>query len=81
MPALFRTVHDVSVRRSGIFLNGTFFGAGKNGTKRDILTIKNVNMKNIVSFFHHCTTRLSSEQFSYQGGGGGVARGSLAKFG
>ena len=56
------------VRRSGIFLNGTFFGAGQNGTKRDIVTIKNLNIKNIVLFYHHCTTRLSSEQFSYQSG-------------
>ena len=39
-----------------------------SGTKRDILTIKNFNIKNIVSFYHHCTTRLSSEQYSYQSG-------------
>ena len=66
-----RPVLSRFVRRSGIFLNGAFFGAGQNGTNRDILTIKNLNIKNIVSFYHHCTTSLSSEQFSYQGGGGG----------
>ena len=33
------------VRRSGIFLNGTFFGAGQNGTNRDILTIKILTSK------------------------------------
>ena len=53
MPEFFRTVHDVSggggrYRRSGICLNGTFFGAGQNGTNRDILTIKKLTSK--VSF-------------------------------
>ena len=68
------------VRRSGIFLNGTFFGAGQNGTNRDILSIKNVNIKHIVSFYHHCTTRLSSEQFSYQEGWQGDVWLSLANY-
>ena len=56
MPEFFRTVHDVSGggereamsrfdRRSGICLNGTFFGAGQNGTNRDILTIKKLTSK------------------------------------